>query len=603
MAKHKINLKNETDFGRLVEAKIESWKRLEKFRQNRMNAMRQFVGSHYGPADFGTASRVPVNFLELAVNIYLRQLAASAPTVLWTTQRPTLKPQAAAAELMHNHVIKEIRFKQTLRMWVQEAMFCHGVLKVGLTQASLHEAFGPHHDAGQPFADIVWGDDWVHDITAKTYEQVNFAGNRYWLTVDEAEKAFELDAETMVKIRSLAGKISSSDIDPSDRSESLSGGADVLALDPFLPRIELWDLWIPHTNQIVTISDALPDTPLNVMDWEGPEIGPYHRIILEDVPGNVMPLPPVAIMVDIHLLANILWNKMGNQAQRQKHNFGYSGAAAADADRYKRALDGEWIKMDNPEGIKELFTPGPDPGLLAFFLQNKDMFTWFLGNLDTLGGLSPQAETLGQERLLSAGASRRLDDMRDRITDTVQGVQESIGDYIWNDPDLDKYFTKRIGGEGLSGVDATIRFNSDMLEGDLIDFNIEILANSMQQLTPAEKLQTVTQFVERFLSPFAEQMREQGITVDFKALTDLVARYTGVAELRDIIKTGQPPPPLVNGKGKSHQATQAPVTHRFNTRRTLPGASRVGNDDSLSKLLASAGVQRGQSGSAGRPIT
>lgn len=600
MAEHKVSLKNEEEFGRLVSAKTESWKRLQKFRENRMNALRQFVGSHYGPADFGTASRVPVNFLELAVNIYLRQLAASAPTILWTTERPTLRPQAAAAELMHNHVIKEIHFKQTLKVWVLESLFGHGVLKVGLTQAALHEAFGPHHDAGQPFADIVFGDDWVHDITAKSYEQVNFAGNRYWLTVDETDRAFGLSNDQIIKLSAMGrGSFSSSDLDPSDRSESLSGGADVVSLDPFMERIELWDLWLPHTNEIVTMSDAIPDEPLHVVNWEGPEIGPYHRIVLEDVPGNVMPLPPVSVMMDLHELANILWNKMGNQSQRQKHNFAYSGAAASDADRYKRAMDGEFIKMDNPELIKELATPGPDPRLLAFFLQSKDMFAWLLGNLDTLGGLSPQAETLGQERLLSAGASRRLDDMRDRITDTVQTVQESIGDYIWNDPDLDKFFTKRIGGPGLSGVDATIRFNSEMKEGDLIDFNIGILLNSMQELTPSERLQTVQNFVERFYIPLASLFEQQGITLDLKELSHLVARYTGVCELPSIIKTGQPPPPLIGGRGD--RGRQSPVTTRNVVRKSIPGASRSGKDDVLTRILMGAGVQGSEGATLGRP--
>ncbi len=600
MAKHKFSLQHNQELSQLVEAKTQSWRRLESFRRNRMNALRQFVGSHYGPADFGTASRVPVNFLELAVNIYLRQLAASAPTVLWTTQRPTLKPQAAAAELMHNHVIKEIRYKQTQRVWILESLFGHGVLKVGLTSQAMHEAFGPHHDAGQPFADVVFGDDWVHDITAKSYEQVSFAGNRYWLTVEEADRAFDLDGDTKVKLHGFAkSQLSSSDMEPSDRSESLSGGAEVLLLDPFLPRIELWDLWLPHTNEIVTVTDSLPDIALNVVKWEGPEIGPYHRIILEDVPGNVMPLPPVSVMMDLHGLANILWNKLGNQAQRAKHNFGYSGAAAADADRYKRAADGEFIKMDNPELIKELISPGPDPRVLALFLQSKDMFAWLLGNLDTLGGLSPQADTLGQERLLSAGASRRLDDMRDRITDTVTTVQESIGDYIWNDPDLDKFFTKRIGGPGLAGVDATIRFNSELKEGDLIDYNIGILANSMNELTPAERLETVTKFVERFYIPLAPMLEQQGVQLDFKELTHLVARYTGVCELTSIIKTGMPPPPLVNGSGD--RARQSPVTTRNTVRRSIPGASRSGKDDVLTRIMMGAGVQGSEGATLGRP--
>ena len=98
-----MNPKNEKDSARLKTSLEASYKKLKPFRENNIEAVRQYVGSHY--SNDGADDKVPINLLELAINIYIRQLAARAPNVLVTTpysgRMPgtmNLKPYAANLE-------------------------------------------------------------------------------------------------------------------------------------------------------------------------------------------------------------------------------------------------------------------------------------------------------------------------------------------------------------------------------------------------------------------------------------------------------------------------------------------------------------------------
>ena len=67
-------------------------------------------------------------------------------------------------------------------------MFSIGIVKQGLASGAVGEIMGFTHNVGQPFADVVSLDDWVHDMTAKRWEQVGYAGNRYRIPLDEARE-------------------------------------------------------------------------------------------------------------------------------------------------------------------------------------------------------------------------------------------------------------------------------------------------------------------------------------------------------------------------------------------------------------------------------
>ena len=125
---------------RLREAIDYSRRKLMPFRQQRYEAIRQYVGFHY--SDDGTSDRIPVNLLELAVNIYTQQMAARAPKALVQTRFAELKPMAANFELALNHLIKEIRLGQTIRLAVIDALFSLGIIKSGLERRASVEIDG-----------------------------------------------------------------------------------------------------------------------------------------------------------------------------------------------------------------------------------------------------------------------------------------------------------------------------------------------------------------------------------------------------------------------------------------------------------------------------
>ena len=86
--------------------------------------------------------------------------------------------------------------------------------------------------------------------------------------------------------------------------------------------------------------------------------------------------------------------------------------------------------MDDPQSINTFKFGGIDQQNLAFLLQVKNLFNYYGGNIDTLGGLGPQSSTVGQDRLISESASRRLADTRKR-RGFAGGVCSAVSHFIF----------------------------------------------------------------------------------------------------------------------------------------------------------------------------
>ena len=78
--------------------------------------------------------------------------------------------------------------------------------------------------------------------------------------------------------------------------------------------VELRDIWLPREQLIITVETGKLGPSLRVLEWDGPHSGPYRFLRFNEVPGNTMPLPPVALWRDLHDLANVLFRKLGLQS-------------------------------------------------------------------------------------------------------------------------------------------------------------------------------------------------------------------------------------------------------------------------------------------------
>lgn len=571
------------DFARLRTAVDWSIRQLETPRKKRVEAIKQYVGSHY--SDGGADKRVPTNFLELAVTIYTRQLASRAPRAIITTGNSSLRPFARNMELAINQVPDEINLGSTLRRSVIEALFAWATIKVGISSSGV-SVLG--HDYGKPFADLISIDDYFLDMSAKTRDGIQFEGNDYWLSIEDARAMYD-------------GKAADIEADPhtvtgTQGQERADGVTVAEGAEVYADKVWLRDVWMPRTGKLITYGIKNLKV-FSVKDWDGPEHGPYYTLEFSDVPGNLLPLPPVALWRDLHELGNSLFRKLGRQADAKKTVAAFQGGNDDDAMALQKASDGEGIRYSGqkPEAIT---VGGIDAPTLAFFLQICDKFSYFAGNLDSLGGLAPSTETVGQDRLLSEAANSRMKQMGETTVNFARDIFKALAWYEWTDPVRQRVIQKPVKGTNISLRQI---WSEETREGDFLDYNFDIDVYSMQDDSPATKLQKIGTALERFVFPVLPSIEQQGGGIDFKKLIEMVGRLANVPELSDIVRFSDPPEEGRVG-GNAQPTTKPANTTRTYERVSRPGATRSGKDDVMSRLLMGGNVQPAEGAALGRRV-
>jgi len=572
------------DFTKLMASVDWSIQQLTTPRKKRVEAVKQYVGGHY--SDAGSDRVVPTNFLELAITIYTRQLAARSPQVIITAGVSSLRPFAKSMELALNQIPGEIDLGATLRRAVIEALFSFAVVKVGISDEGKTVGDKPY---GEPFVDLVSIDDYFCDMSAKTRKGIQYEGNDYWVTLEEAkamcnDKPEEIEADP----HTVQGS------DGATRAEAVSvaEGADI-----FSDRVWLRDVWICRLNKLVTYG-VKSKKLIRVVDWDGPDHGPYHMLGFSDVPGNLLPLPPVALWRDMHDLANQLMRRLGRQAEAKKTVEAFSGGNDDAAQALKNAQDGEGIVYSGSKP-EQITVGGIDAATLAFYLQIKDLFSYFAGNLDTLGGLSPQSDTLGQDKLLSEAASSRVNSMGESVVDFVKGIFKSLAWYDWTDPIRVRTVRKKIKGTDIEVVG---KWSAETRDGDFLDYNLDIDVYSMQDDSPSTKLQKLGVALERFVFPMLPMVQQQGGQIDFQKLIELVGKLGNIPELTELVRFVEPQQ-QAQAVGNPDPMRMPTNTTRTYERVNRPGATRSGKDGVLAQILMGGKPQQSEAAVLGRGVS
>lgn len=561
------------DIKKLHESIQFSNQKLEVARKERLKAVKQFVGSHYG--EKGAEKKVPVNMLEMAVSIYLRLLAARAPKCVVSTDNKMLKGFATDFEIVLNQLPKEIGLRNTLRRAVVEAMFSVGVVKVGIGGTNESRNIGD-----EPFVSVVQIDDYFCDMSARSWDEVQYEGNDYWLPVDAVKKLYGTDI--------VSEDYNGTNDVGQEQANTITGGESQNVL---FPRVRLRDVYVYATNRLITYvpsnNKVLRDIP-----WDGPEGSPYIRLGFTDVPGNLLPLPPVAVWQDLHDLSNSLFRKLSHQAVSHKRVAVFQSGSDDDITNFKNAADGEGVRSAARSEVVQV--GGVDQPTLAYFLNVWDRYNMICGNLDALGGLSVQSDTATQEKLVSEAASARLKDMGDSVIEFVKQIFLRLAWYVWTDPVRERKYVKVFSEK--FGISLNKEWTPETRDGDFLDYNFDINVFSMQDDGPATRIQKLMTTFERLVMPMQPMMEAQGLAIDMKAVLDYVARNSNLPELSEmIVPMNAPPDGMTPPRGGSphpeYVSTKAPVTRRVYERVNRPGATRHGRDAALMQTLVGGKAQ------------
>ena len=561
---------------RIHECVVFSRRKLERLRKERLAAVQKFVGNHY--ADNGSKRTMPVNLLEMAVTIYLRLLAARAPKCSVSTDDATLRPFAADMEIVLNQLPGEIGMEQTMRLAVMEAMFSIGVVKVGISGADPRPNIGD-----EPFASLVQIDDYFCDMSAKSWNEIQYEGNDYWMSRDAIREFFGEDL--------VGDEYNGTDDTGVEQARSVGNDEPGGELSE---RVQLRDVYIVGENRMVTYEvktlRVLRDEP-----WDGPEGSPYVKLTFSEVPGNLMPLSPVALWQDLNDLVNTLFRKLSKQAISRKTVAVFAGGSDEDAQRFCGAADGDAIRGSGNDP-HEVSVGGIDQTNLAFAIQVRDLYSVLAGNLDSLGGLSPQSDTATQDKLINEAASARVKNMGDRVVEFAKSIFRRLAWYVWTDPVRERKYRKVASREFNIGVDK--KWTPETRDGDFLDYNFRVSAFSMQDDSPSARLEKLSSVFQQFVIPFAGDLANQGLYVNIRAVLDYVGRNANLPELSDFVAAMEEREPPEPGRAASlpqpsYVSRKPAVTRRVYERVNRPGSmSERGKNAVLSQLLLGGRPQK-----------
>jgi hypothetical protein len=588
-----IDLNDKEKRGRLFKAIKTSREAMEPFRRVRKELIRDYVGSWY--SESGARNKTLVNLMNQTARIYTIALAANNPQVLVSTPRELNLPFARRFEANLNHLISDMNLDQTFRDIVLDAFFCIGCAVVMMrdTDTRFHGIIEAEEDVwldpGEPWLNRVPLDDLILDMSVRERTKMRYCGHRY--RADFEKVMDEPGYSKKVKAKLTATNRLSKETEGSARD--IQTGEGEVEDDELKDMIWLQDVWIAENNSIATFACDYDEPPLIERDWIGSQAGPYKFLSLGDVPDNIIPASPAINLKGMHDLQNRLHRRMEKDSDAHRVINVYPPEESDFAERARTAGRNDWIKGRSPEQIKQFETGGIDQRDLALATFIQDEYDRFAGNLQAMGGLGPQAATVGQEELIHGAVSRNEADMRLAVVNFASDCILDLGRLMWEDQQLEIQTSIPVGS---SGIQVSADWNPNIRSGEFEDYEFRVEPYSMVFKTPEQKLQEMFQTLQQ-LAPLWPMFQASGATLDAEAIVDEIARLKNRPEFKRFITFASPADML---GGDENTVRQSPVTSRETVRRNVPtGGTKDARSSALIQSAMGGGSQvNGQMASA-----
>lgn len=579
-----IDLHDKRVRGRLLTAIKTSRQAMSPFRKVRKEFIRDFSGSWY--SENGARNRTLVNLMNQTARIYTVALAANNPQAMVSTPLAESWPFAKRFEVNLNLLISDMNMGKTFRAIVLDAFFCLGcgVVMMRDTNTRFHGLLESEEDVwldpGEPWMNRVSLDDLLLDMTAKELTKMRFCGHRYRADFEKvmAEPGYDK------KVQEKLSPTSKTSVDDPDRAQEIAAGTEVDDGE-LKPMIWLQDVWVAENNTVstMTVEQSLP--PLLEREWTGSQAGPYKFLSLGDVPDNVIPVSPAVNLKGLHDLQNRLHRRMEKDSDAHRIVNAYSPGGADDAEVIRKARRNGWVRMNDPKGIQQVEIGGVDQRDQALSLFIQDEYDRLAGNLQAMGGLGPQASTVGQEELIHGQVSRMVADMRMSVVSFASDCILDLGRLMWEDQNLELQSSIPIGN---SGIEVQSNWTPDNRVGKFEDFNFRVEEYSMVFKTPEQKREELYNFLSRLASLWP-MFQTSGATLDAQAIVSEVARLSNRPEFNRFITFAAPADQL---GGDQNTIRQSPVTSRETIRKNIPtGGTQASRSATLQQTLSGGGSQ------------
>ncbi len=515
--------------------------KMRHFRRVRLQVLDRYVGRHYQRRrqDRTQSNRAdPINFIYKAMTTLVPNLVYNEPKAKVSTEYLDYRPYSDVLTLATNHLAYEIDLRRTLRMALTDAIILAGWIKTGITtDAQTMDKDGNLRDRGQPFADRVDPDDMVIDPWARSLEEAYYIGNRFRVSKPMLRESGLISNK---QIDQLQTRYDYPNWSEASLMSASTETANYLQVNKgLLEYVDLVELWLPYEEKIVTVpydptgnSYMFEDKYLREASYEGPERGPYHMLGFAFAPDNIMPIAPALMWMDLADMGNKIARKIARQAERQKTILAYEASAWEDANDVKDADDGETVRVDNTDALKEIEFGGANENGYQYMEFAERHFSDIAMNIDLLSGEGTNEPTATQAEITQANTSVRLADMQNLVYTFTGDVMKDMMFFLHTDPLIELPLVKR-----TRGVDQQVHYTPEMREGDWMDYHLKVVPFSMARQDPNVKMRRMLEFYGSVIPAIANAYQLLGPALNIEAAVNIMGRDMGIDELDEIINS------------------------------------------------------------------
>lgn len=569
------------DRKRLHEAIDRSWKDWEHFRKKGKEYISQMTGDEYNEKNPKVI--IPKQYEQ--ANTLVNKFAAKNPQVTVQTQFQLHKPFARNGELAINRRLKEICYEETLRKTVLDAIFLFGVQQVHMGEPyPLDFGDGYTVDPGRPTIMHVPREDFFADTTASCPGECQFVGKYHRCERSDlkADPNISKEAKNLIEAKWANQKDRNNEELSKAQTQGEGAGADRLT-----QYVELITVYLVRERLVVLLAKDYPELePLRVTKWRGSPSGPFRMLRFMLVPDQLLPMSPAMTIAVLHKIINECAIKGWDQADRQKTNYLFNRAGAADADAHRKAPDGEYIATQDPENIKVVSNGGPDQAVQAFAQGMMLELNKAAGNLDAMAGLAPAADTLGQEQLLYGKASEREANLMQTVHTFMAEVMSDLFKLMFVDEfyEADNYYEQ-------GPLSVSYAWRGGERQGAIDQYSVEVEPYSTVFVTPSQKFQSCTQFFAQVIAPLIP-LQQAGVNV--QAILEQAAKVNNAPYMKDWLQTAEPS--MDDANQYPEQSLGGPNGQY--TRRNIPSSSSADNQQRQlqQSMIKSAGQQASMPG-------
>lgn len=545
-----LNPNNELDRGRLITAVAHHYGVLSPFREQRTKLIEDYAGSFYGEQTEPRKRKQLVNLMLQTAQAYTLAMTANNPRINATTKYRELRGFALHFKEAINNLIVEIHLQETLAAVMLDAFFGPGILKVCLgDSAEVQIENDVWMDPGRPYVGRISPDDWCHDTQATDFRRCSFMVDRYRVPYEKLLDKNLYDQKVVAMLPKGASKYAG-------RSDTL---ADEIALgravdkDELVPMLDICDVFLREEGKVCTFAMNRDFTlrnlpPLAVMDWVGPETGPYKMLNLGPVPDNIMPTSPAANLYHLAQLLNSMMRKLDASARHQKDVLLVQVGNEDDGKKVRDAEHMGIVPVINPQAFTTVSFNGPNAVMTNFSMAVQNMYDRMAGNLKLMAGLGQQYDTATQEMAARGDVDAKEGALMLKVLRLTEEVARDLGSLMFEDQAMTLESSVVVPGMEKYG-----RIRSDWTpqyrRGRFFDYNLRVEPTSMSYQPPQQR---AAKLRAQANDPMLAMMIQQGmVQFDVGEYMATLAEYEDMPEYLNIwtaqTMPGRLPQPQANG--------------------------------------------------------